>query len=109
MHVRLMIIYVDVDGTICDEVKFGDGTRNYHRAKPMTDRITYLNELFNQGHEIHYWTARGAQSGKEWHAMTEQQLQNWGCLYTSFSTKKPHYDLWIDDKAENANAYGRVC
>ena len=36
------------------------------------------------------------------------QLEAWGALYDELHFAKPHYDLWIDDKAESANALDGV-
>tara|TARA_B100001964_G_scaffold43283_2_gene48141 strand:- start:6280 stop:6600 length:321 start_codon:yes stop_codon:yes gene_type:complete len=96
-----MTIYmVDIDGTIC----YTDGNK-YKESKPKQARIEYLNELFDKGDEIHYWTARGAKSGIDWIEFTKEQLKGWGVKFTSVKTCKPHYDLWIDDKATSDNDY----
>lgn len=96
-----MIYYVDIDGTICDQ----EAGRHYSLSKPYKDRIEHFNKLFDQGHEIHYWTARGQQSNIDYTELTKQQLKEWGVKYTSLNLGKPHYDLWIDDKGRNANTY----
>ena len=58
------------------------------------------NNLFNEGNEIHYWTARGTVTGIDHYELTKNQLKEWGCFYTSLRVgDKPHYDIWIDDKA----------
>ena len=93
-----MIYIVDIDGTICTNT---DGF--YHEAVPFKNRIARFNRLYDQGHEIHYWTARGSSSGKNWTELTHQQLSDWGCKYTSLKLGKPSYDVWIDDKAFNAD------
>jgi hypothetical protein len=85
---------VDIDNTICET----HGS-DYENSKPYVDRISYMNLLYDQGHEIHYWTARGGSSGKDWYYFTKDQLAEWGVKYTSFNTGKPSYDLWVDDKA----------
>ena len=95
-----MIFMVDIDGTICSNT-LGD----YPNAQPFTERIDYFNNLFDQGHEIHYWTARGGNSGRDWQELTLQQLAEWGAKYTTARTGKPVYDLWIDDKAINVEEY----
>ena len=102
---------VDIDGTICSLhiVQTEDGSTDnlYEKAKPYIGRIEYFNKLFDEGNEIHYWTARGANSNtvKEKTALTEKQLKDWGVKFTSFKMGKPAYDVWIDDKAWNANNY----
>ena len=95
-----MIYYVDIDGTICTNT---DGF--YHEAKPFKDRIARINRLYDQGHEIHYWTARGSGSGKDWGDLTYSQLNQWGCKFTTFRLGKPSYDVWIDDKAFNVDEF----
>lgn len=91
-----MIYYVDIDHTICDS-----GKSDYNNAVPYTDRIAKINKLYDEGHQIHYWTARGGTSGIDWSELTIKQLAQWGCKYTSVNFKKPMYDFWIDDKAIN--------
>jgi hypothetical protein len=105
-----MRYYVDIDGTICNLNITPEGKNEYESAKPFEDRIDYLNKLYEEGHEIHYWTARGMSNGnleakKE---LTLRQLTEWGVKYTSVNFKKPHYDIWIDDKAINADEYFRL-
>jgi len=91
---------VDIDGTICNNTQ-GD----YPCAQPWPDRIAKINALYDQGHEITYWTARGGNSGKDWTELTTQQLADWGCKYHKLMMRKPVYDLWIDDKAINSEEY----
>jgi hypothetical protein len=91
---------VDIDGTICNNT-YG----KYDIAQPFVDRINYFNGLYDAGHEIHYWTARGSNSSLDWLELTMKQLQQWGVRYTSAQVGKPAYDVWIDDKAFNANTY----
>lgn len=91
---------VDVDDTIC----YGTES-SYYDAKPHVDRIKHFNELYDQGHEVHYWTARGSSSGLNWYDLTLDQLKDWGVKFHSFNVGKPTYDVWIDDKAVNVDAY----
>lgn len=88
------VYYVDIDGTICTKTE----NNNYADAKPYKWRISIINQLYDDGIEIHYWTARGMSSGKNWQELTKKQLAEWGCKYTSLNFNKPSYDLWIDDK-----------
>ena len=91
-----MKIYVDIDETIC----FYEGERNYPDALPIKDRIEKINSLYEKGHEITYWTARGSGSGLDWYDVTVKQLKEWGCKYNHVSVgEKPSYDLMICDKA----------
>ena len=88
-----MIYYVDIDNTIC---KTHDS--NYKNSVPYINRIDRMNDLYRQGNEVHYWTARGGSTGKDWSEFTIEQFAKWGVLYTSLNFKKPSYDIWIDDK-----------
>jgi len=86
---------VDIDGTICETV---DG--DYDNSRPLEDRIAKINALYEDGHVIIYWTARGTVSGKDWSGLTRQQLLSWGCKFHELRMKKPAYDVWVDDKAQ---------
>jgi len=91
---------VDIDGTICTNT-YGE----YTLAEPYLDRIDRLNRLFDEGHEIHYWTARGSSSGIDWTELTLYQIAKWEAKHTSVQLRKPVYDLWIDDKAINSETF----
>ena len=45
-----MIIYVDIDETICDTPE----SRNYELSSPINDRIEKINALYDKGHTIVY-------------------------------------------------------
>tara|TARA_R110001592_G_scaffold198339_11_gene446540 strand:+ start:1633 stop:1929 length:297 start_codon:yes stop_codon:yes gene_type:complete len=96
-----MIIYVDVDETIC----YYKAERNYNLAIPYKDRIAKINKLFEEGNRIYYWTARGTGSGEYWLSKTKDQLDLWGCKYTGIKIGKPIYDLFIDDKNINSENF----
>lgn len=95
-----MIYYVDIDQTICNTTK-----SEYSNATPYLSRIEKINKLFDDGHEIHYWTARGSKSGINWKDLTLRQLRTWGVKYTTLNMNKPVYDFWIDDKAINSEDF----
>jgi hypothetical protein len=71
----------------------------------MTNRIQQINDLYDQGHTVIYWTARGGNSGLDWSELTKSQLQEWGCKYHQLSMGKPVYDVWIDDRAINSEDF----
>ena len=93
-----MIIYVDIDETICSKSENLD----YKNAQPWLDRINDINKLYDQGHTIVYWTARGSGTGKDWSSITQQQFKKWGVKYHDLKFKKPVYDIFIDDKNLNS-------
>ena len=91
-----MIIYVDIDGTICNTEN-----SDYENSKPRYDQIEKINKLHNEGHEIVYWTARGGTTGIDWSDLVKFLFKEWGCRYTRIETqKKPSWDLFIDDKTK---------
>jgi len=92
-----MIIYVDIDETICN---YSD-KREYPLAEPDIANIAKINALYEEGHTITYWTARGTVTKLDWYDLTEKQLEKWGCKYHNLSVgEKPAYDLLICDKTK---------
>ena len=92
-----MKIFVDIDETIC----FYEGGRDYRDAISDKENILKINNLFDSGHEITYWTARGSVTKIDWYDVTKNQLKEWGCKYHKLSVgEKPHYDLLICDKTK---------
>jgi len=108
---------VDIDGTICEHVDgplFGTGEVYY-------DRIEKINQLYDEGHEIIYMTARGmgpktnpdgrfdeeaiTQANNRYGRITHEQLNEWGCKYTKLFLGKYSADIYIDDKAINSNDF----
>lgn len=100
-----MIIYVDIDDTIC--YYENDNQGDYSLALPYRHRIQKINKLYEEGNEIYYWTNRGYNSNKDehWLLLTKKQLDNWGCKYSAIKLGKPKYDLFIDDKNINSEDY----
>ena len=94
-----MRVFVDIDETIC----FYDGADRlgYKNAIPNEKNIAKINKLYDEGHEITYWTARGSYSGIDYLELTANQLDEWGCQYHELSVgEKPNYDLLICDKTK---------
>ena len=92
----------DLDGTICTITQ----KNKYIDAIPLDGIISKINQLYNEGNEITIFTARGAESGIDWTELTKYQLENWGLLYHKLiMNKKPSFDIFIDDKAINADVW----
>jgi hypothetical protein len=89
-----MRIFVDIDNTICH----AEDDSDYSKAEPIMSRINRINMLYEHGHKIVYWTARGTSSGILWFTITQTQLLKWGCKFHELRMGKPEYDLFIDDK-----------
>lgn len=99
-----MIYMVDIDQTIC-LTPFLFDKHHYTLSVPIKHRIEEINKLYDQGHTIIYWTARGSGSGIDWTELTTQQLYDWGCKFHEVRLGKPTYDVWVDDKAFNDKAF----
>lgn len=87
----------DLDGTLCT-----NEWPDYHSAKPYSDRIKKVNDLYHSGHIIVIDTARGCNSGTDWRLLTEKQLGEWGVKYHELRVgTKVAADIYIDDKGIN--------
>jgi histidinol phosphatase-like enzyme len=94
-----MVYIIDIDNTITETN--GD---DYENAKPIKERIDKINELYDKGNTIIYWTARGSESGISWDKLTRKQLNDWGAKYKSLGFKQ-YADFIIDDKVVNSKDF----
>ena len=95
-----MRIFVDIDETIFF-YKSKEERLGYKNAIPNTENIAKINKLYDEGHHIKYWTARGAFSGIDYFQLTKNQLKKWDCKHHELSVgEKPDYDLLICDKTK---------
>jgi hypothetical protein len=92
----IMIIYIDIDDTICFKSK------DYSQAKPFYINIKKVNKLYHAGHTIVMWTARGTLTNKSWFATTYDQLKQWKVMFHELRMGKPAFDLFIDDRVLNS-------
>jgi hypothetical protein len=95
-----MIIFVDIDNTI-----FKTNGLNYENSMPMLERINIINNLYDSGHTIIYWTARGTESGKNWIDITKKQFIKFNVKHHELRFGKPVYDMFIDDKNFNSEDF----
>lgn len=102
---------IDIDGTICDNGSCG--TCKYEGSTPIKDHIERINQLYDEGNTIKYFTARGmgrykddSEKAKEkFYNLTKMQLDIWGCKYHELILGKPSGDIYIDDKGVNASDF----
>jgi hypothetical protein len=92
-----MVIFIDIDDTICKS----PDKPNYLTSVPIIENIEKANKLYDEGHLIVYWTARGSGTGVDWSDVTRDQFKRWGVKYHDLRFGKPNYDLFIDDKNLN--------
>jgi len=95
-------IIVDIDDTISFTTN-----RDWENAKPNLPLIKKLNELYDNGVEIIYETARGCLSFKGdrkkaeeyYRPIIEKWFKKYNVKYTELSFQKRLADYYIDDKA----------
>lgn len=92
--------FVDLDNTLCIT-----HNSNYNDSQPIKERIDYINKLKADGNHITIWTARGSNSGIDHELITRKQLSEWKINYDELLMKKPHYDLYLDDKSFNIDSF----
>jgi D-sedoheptulose 7-phosphate isomerase len=90
----------DLDGTLCTNT-FGE----YENALPIFEAIKKVNDLYDFGHTIKIFTARGTGSGLNWQEKTEKQLNLWGIRYHELILGKPEADFYIDDRGIAAHDF----
>lgn len=90
----------DIDGTICITSK-GD----YKSSKPIKKNIEAINQLYNSGNKIIFFTSRYMTTMKKkdikdkGYKFTKKQLISWGVKFHNLYMCKPEYDFIIDDKS----------
>lgn len=89
------VYYFDIDGTIAET----KGT-DYKNSKPIYKVIDKINEYYDSGYHVVYWTARGTRTGIDCEELTEKQLQAWGCKYHELKMEKPVF-FYVGDDCEN--------
>jgi hypothetical protein len=96
-----MKYYINIDTSICRPAA-GVAPAKYLDATPIYDMIEQVNKLYENGHHITYWTARGETPENDFRSLTLEQLNMWGCKYHTLLTGKLAYDAYVsyftDDK-----------
>ena len=97
----------DVDDTITG----WNDDRDYENFKPDVEMVDMINSLYEQGHHISIYTARGMKSVGPGRIAAEivpslvKNLEKIGLKYHELMTHKPLYDWIIDDKAMNPQEF----
>jgi len=93
---------IDIDNTICKE----EGP--VISREPWNDRIKKINQLYDDGHIIIFYTARGNKSGRgeEYYGpITRAQLDAWGVKYHELYFKPFDGDIFIDDRSVHPDEF----
>ena len=99
------IFIVDIDGVVCEHVDNETPEKMVH-AEPYRESIAKINQWFDQGHNICFFTART----EDHRSVTEEWLKMHGVKYRRLVFGKPrrkkgeeyHY---IDDTPIRATTY----
>lgn len=93
---------IDIDGTICDDIPNEEPER-METAELYPDALETLNNWFDQGHIITFFTSRT----EEHRVVTEKWLDKHGFKYHGLLMNKPrggNYH-WIDNHIVRATRY----
>ncbi len=93
------VIFIDVDGTICTEEK----TFERPLAKPLAGAVEKVNQLYEKGHTIIFWTSRGWEQYK----VTKDWLDKHGFKFHQLLMGKPIGDIFIDDRAKRFEGWNK--
>jgi uncharacterized HAD superfamily protein len=101
------IFVIDIDGTICENVRNEEGSRRMAEAKPFLDSIRRINQLYDEGHYVCLFTARTNEHAK----VTEEWLKRHNVNHHQIIYNKPRkigkYDAYhfVDDAAVRATTF----
>ena len=105
MENKRKVFLIDIDGTICDDIK-NEESHLYASAKPIKGSREIINKWFDEGHHITFFTARESKD----RGVTEEWLKNNGFSYHGLVTDKPRIKdgeeyCWIDNRKVRAVTY----
>jgi len=86
-------ICCDIDGVLATKTL----QNNYSTATAIQENVALINALYEKGHHIVLFTARGYRSGIDWKEITVKQMRLWGVKYHEILFGKPDADIYIDD------------
>lgn len=101
---------VDIDDTIT----YWNDNRDYENFEANTEMVRMINSLYDLGHHITLFTARGMTSVGPDKITSEivpaliSNLKKHGLKYHELITHKPSYDFIIDDKALTPNMFKKL-
>lgn len=90
---------IDIDGIVASLTPNND----YTLATPSLPTIALINQLYDAGHRIIMFTARGSETGIDWYGITANQLALWGVKHHELRVGKPAADYYVDDRMLSVN------
>lgn len=110
MNLKKKLFCFDLDGVICSNIKYKNSNLiNYNKSKPIRSAVMAINKLYDDGHTIVIYTARGMTRyngnisfiKKKLYKITTNSLKSWKLKYNKLVFGKIYYDFIIDDKSIN--------
>ncbi len=87
-----MKIAFDLDNTVLTQ---GSPENNYIDSQVKDGMVEFVNSLYNQGHEIYFFTARHFKH----HVYTDNFMRKSGFKFHGIYLNKISVDLFVDDRA----------
>jgi len=94
------VLAFDIDGTLTEEVE-GFNPEAYLERTPVKKMIKEVRQFYKGGNKIILFTSRKCVDVE----VTCRWLDLWEVPYHEIIFEKPHYDLFIDDKAKSATDF----
>jgi uncharacterized HAD superfamily protein len=100
------VYLVDIDGTICDDIKNED-SHLYPTAKPIDGSKDVINNLYDEGNKIVFFTARERKDRE----VTIDWLNKHGFKFHDLITDKPRCIeddceyVWVDNRPVRGVTY----
>lgn len=98
-YIKRKNLLIDIDGTICEDIP-NEESHRYSTAKVLCDEFgtpayAWVNELYEQGHVITFFTSRKSEDRE----VTEKWLNDNGFNYSYLIMDKPRGGeyVWIDN------------
>jgi len=110
VNTKKKILCFDLDGVICSNTKYKNSDLiDYKKSKSIPIAVKTINKLYDKGHTIIIYTARGMTRyngnlsliRKKLQKPTIESLKSWKLKYHKLIFGKIYYDLIIDDKSIN--------
>lgn len=109
MKQQSKVIAVDLDDTLCSRPEGVEhlGVDKYRHCTPIVENIKYVNSLYDSGHTVVIYTARGmftysfdiSKIYSNLYIPTLNHLNDWGVKFHQLIMGKYPYDYLLDDKA----------
>lgn len=105
MKLENKVILVDIDGTVCEDIKNED-SHLYSTAELYPDSLDIINKWYDNGNIITFFTAREEKDRE----VTEKWLNDNGFKYHGLIMNKPRCNdeqeyMWIDNRKVRGVTY----